>query len=67
MRDFQAAREVGVPMRRIGRTNSEPEMVIGHLTHRLGGRYLLHRRDLPATPDLVFPRLRKIVFVHGCF
>lgn len=35
--------------------------------HRLGYRFRLHRHDLPGTPDLVFPRLRKIIFVHGCF
>ncbi|WP_245431705.1 hypothetical protein [Mesorhizobium atlanticum] len=33
----------------------------------LGFRFRLHRRDLPGSPDLVFPRRRKLVFVHGCF
>ena len=46
---------------------TKPEMVVRRLVHSLGFRYRLHRRDLPGTPDLVFPRLRKIIFVHGCF
>ena len=33
----------------------------------MGFRFRLHRRDLPGKPDLVFPRLGKIIFVHGCF
>lgn len=33
----------------------------------MGKRYRLHRHDLPGKPDLTFPRLRKIIFVHGCF
>ena len=33
----------------------------------MGYRFRLHRPDLPGTPDLVFPRLKKVVFVHGCF
>ena len=33
----------------------------------MGLRFRLHRRDLPGTPDLVFPRYRVVVFVHGCF
>ena len=35
--------------------------------HRLGFRFRLHRRDLPGVPDLVFPRFRRVLFVHGCF
>jgi DNA mismatch endonuclease, patch repair protein len=47
--------------------NTKPEIVVRNMVHRLGFRYRLHRRDLPGTPDLVFPRLRKIINVHGCF
>lgn len=42
-------------------------MVVRRLVHSMGYRYRLHRRDLPGTPDLVFCRLRKVIFVHGCF
>src|SRR5262245_31053378 len=54
-------------MRRIRKIDTKPEMVVRQLAHRLGFRFRLHRRDLPGTPDLVFPRLRKVIFVHGCF
>lgn len=47
--------------------DTKPEMVVRSLVHRMGYRFRLHRRDLPGTPDLVFPRLKAVIFVHGCF
>lgn len=47
--------------------DTKPERVIRSLVHRLGYRFRLHRRDLPGTPDLVFPGRRKVIFVNGCF
>src|SRR5205085_7936963 len=47
--------------------DTKPELRVRSIAHRLGYRFRLHRRDLPGTPDLVFPRLRRVVFVHGCF
>jgi DNA mismatch endonuclease (patch repair protein) len=44
-----------------------PEMRLRHILHRLGMRYRLHDKRLPGSPDLVFPRFRAVVFVHGCF
>lgn len=44
-----------------------PEMVVRRMTHALGYRFRLYRRDLPGTPDLVFPGLRAVIFVDGCF
>lgn len=43
------------------------EMRVRRAAHALGLRYRLYRRDLPGTPDLVFPKHRIVVFVHGCF
>lgn len=54
-------------MSRVGSKNTGPEMVVRRLLHRLGYRYRLHRRDLPGSPDIVFRRRRKVIFVHGCF
>lgn len=54
-------------MRAIRSKNTKPEMAVRSLIHRLGYRYRLHRSDLPGKPDLVFPALHKVVFVHGCF
>ena len=64
---FQPAPDVSARMRRIRKTDTKPELIVRRLAHRLGYRYRLHRRGLPGTPDLVFPRLRKVIFVHGCF
>ncbi|HET7463291.1 MAG TPA: very short patch repair endonuclease [Longimicrobium sp.] len=47
--------------------NTKPEITVRRLAHRMGYRFRLHRRDLPGTPDLVFPGRKKVVFVHGCF
>ncbi|MNX55641.1 Very short patch repair protein [compost metagenome] len=47
--------------------NTKPELVVRKLVHGMGFRYRLHRKDLPGSPDLVFPRLKKVIFVHGCF
>ena len=45
----------------------KPEMAVRRITHGMGYRYRLHRKDLPGKPDLVFPGRRKVIFVHGCF
>jgi DNA mismatch endonuclease (patch repair protein) len=47
--------------------NTTPELVVRSALHRAGLRYRLHRRDLPGSPDIVLPRFRTVVFVHGCF
>ncbi len=47
--------------------DTKPEMIVRKISHSLGYRYRLHRTDLPGKPDLVFPRLSKIIFVNGCF
>jgi len=54
-------------MGRIGSKNTAPEWVVRQLLHSLGYRFRLHRKDLPGTPDIVFPGRRKAIFVHGCF
>lgn len=54
-------------MSRVRGKNTRPELTVRSLAHRLGFRFRLHRADLPGKPDLVFPRLRRVVFVHGCF
>lgn len=47
--------------------DTKPEMAVRKAAHSLGLRYRLHRRDLPGSPDLVFPSRRKVIFVHGCY
>lgn len=47
--------------------NTKPELRVRSLVHRLGFRFRLHDPHLPGTPDLVFKKLKKVLFVHGCF
>lgn len=54
-------------MRAIRSKDMLPELAVRSLVHKLGYRFRLHRSDLPGKPDLVFPSLRKVIFVHGCF
>lgn len=54
-------------MSRIGSKNTAPELIVRRLLHAMGYRFRLHRKDLPGTPDIVLPKLRKAIFVHGCF
>jgi DNA mismatch endonuclease (patch repair protein) len=54
-------------MRRVCGKDTQPELAVRRLVHRLGFRYALHRQDLPGKPDLVFPARGKVIFVHGCF
>jgi DNA mismatch endonuclease (patch repair protein) len=54
-------------MRAIRGKDTQPEIAVRSLVHKLGYRFRLHRRDLPGKPDLVFPARRKVIFVHGCF
>lgn len=54
-------------MSRVRSKNTTPEVVVRKLSHALGYRFRLYRKDLPGKPDLVFPRQNKAIFVHGCF
>jgi DNA mismatch endonuclease (patch repair protein) len=54
-------------MRRIRARNTAPEIAVRKLVTRLGYKYRLHVTTLPGRPDLVFRRLHKVIFVHGCF
>jgi DNA mismatch endonuclease (patch repair protein) len=54
-------------MQAVKSKNTVPEISVRRAAHRMGYRFRLHRKDLPGKPDLVFPRLRKVIFVNGCF
>lgn len=47
--------------------DTSPELRVRHALSTLGYRYRLHARNIPGKPDIVFKRLRKLIFVHGCF
>ena len=54
-------------MSRIKNRNTRPEMTVRSMLHRMGYRFRLHRADLPGKPDIVLPRYKTVIFVHGCF
>ena len=54
-------------MGRVKGRDTKPEMLVRSLLHRMGFRFRLHRKDLPGNPDIVLPRYKKVIFVHGCF
>ena len=54
-------------MRLIGSRDTSPELIVRRLVHGMGYRYRLHVSALPGKPDLVFPRLQRIIEVRGCF
>jgi len=54
-------------MSRIRSKDTKPEMIVRSLLHRMGFRFRLHRKDLPGKPDIVLPKYKIVIFVHGCF
>ncbi|WP_223276528.1 very short patch repair endonuclease [Sphingomonas daechungensis] len=66
-RDARIANVVSDRMRKIRSTDTKPEMRVRRLLHRMGFRFRLHRCDLPGKPDVVLPRYRLAILVHGCF
>ena len=54
-------------MRSVGRENTGPELTVRRFLHRHGFRFKLHDRSLPGSPDVVLPKWRTVVFVHGCY
>lgn len=67
MTDTLTPEERSERMSRVRGKDTKPEMIVRRMVHGMGYRYRLHRRDLPGIPDLVLPRLKKVIFVHGCF
>lgn len=63
---FSAAKRSEI-MSRISGKDTAPEISVRRLLHAMGYRFRLHSKDLPGKPDIVLPRHRKIVLVHGCF
>lgn len=54
-------------MKAVGQKDTRPEMIVRRTLHALGYRFRLHRRDLPGSPDIILPKHRAAIFVHGCF
>lgn len=54
-------------MSRIRGKNTKPEMILRSQLFRQGFRFRIHQKDLPGKPDIVLPKYRTVIFVHGCF
>lgn len=54
-------------MRSVRREHTVPELAVRKGLHALGYRFRLHDPKLPGKPDIVLPKYRTVVFVHGCF
>ncbi len=67
MADIFSPEKRSAIMSRIKSKDSKPELIVRKLTHSMGFRYRLHGKNLPGNPDLVFPKYKKVIFVHGCF
>lgn len=67
MADFLTPEERSERMARIKSAHTRPEVALRKILHNLGLRYRLNSTTLPGKPDLVFPRYKAVVFVHGCF
>ena len=67
MKRHITSRDSSAIMRAVRSKDTQIEVALRSELFRRGYRYRLHRRDLPGCPDIVFPRRRKVIFVHGCF
>jgi DNA mismatch endonuclease (patch repair protein) len=54
-------------MSRIKGKNTKPEIALRSILHRMGYRFRLHAKNLPGRPDIVLPKYKTVIFVHGCF
>jgi len=54
-------------MSRIRSKDTKPEKIIRSILHKLGFRFRINRKDLPGKPDIVLPKYKTVIFVHGCF
>jgi len=65
--DVHSPEQRSYNMSRIKSKNTKPELLVRKWLWSRGYRYSLHSKDLPGRPDIVFSKMKKVVFVHGCF
>lgn len=54
-------------MSRIRSKDTKPELLVRRYLHKIGFRYRLHVKELPGKPDIVLPKFKTVIFIHGCF
>ena len=67
MADVHTIQQRSFNMSRIRSTNTKPEMLVRKFLFAHGCRYRLHHKRLPGKPDIVLPKYRTVIFVHGCY
>src|SRR5688500_6104201 len=67
MADVHDVKTRSYNMSRIRATNTKPELLVRKFLHAQGFRYKLHDKTLPGKPDLVLPKYKTVIFIHGCF
>lgn len=67
MADVHSPEQRSFNMSRIKAKDTKPELIVRKYLHARGYRYRLHVKDLPGKPDIVLPRFKTIINVHGCF
>lgn len=67
MADVHTKEQRSYNMSRIRAKNTKPEMLVRKFLHAQGFRYRLHTKKLPGKPDIVLPKYKTVIFIHGCF
>ena len=67
MADVHTKKQRSFNMSRIKGKDTKPEMLVRKFLHTKGYRYKLHDKTLPGKPDIVLPKYKTVIFVHGCF
>src|SRR5215203_2517036 len=67
MADVHTVKQRSYNMSQIKAKNTKPEMLVRKFLHANGFRYRLHDKKLPGKPDIVLPKYKTVIFIHGCF
>ena len=67
MADVHSKAQRSYNMSRIRSTNTKPEMLVRKFLHANGFRFRLHVKNMAGKPDIVLPKYKTLIFVHGCF
>ena len=54
-------------MSKVRTTSTTPELIVRQKLHAAGFRFTLHSKKLPGKPDIILPKYKAVIFVHGCF
>jgi len=67
MADVHSKETRSYNMSRIKSKDTKPELLVRKFLHKNGFRYRLHVKDMPGKPDIVLPKYKTVIFIHGCF